>query len=188
MSKDFADFLSHTISGLMSTCRKAKLLLGQVKLFSASNGKDYVYNLVTKERFCVKPNLSTLSKTLEAMKIHATTNGVSAIAILKLACGLDQMNWWEVVKLLRDIFAYANVQILVNALEENGVLALSVEGDNEFYAEDAIERYGEELLIEYREIETDFTKDSESCQATCDKQFLVLGKKDHNKRLIDQHL
>ena len=54
-----------------------------------------------------------MSKTLEAMKIHASTNGFSTIAIPKLGCGLDQMNWQEVVKLLRDIFAYADVQFVV---------------------------------------------------------------------------
>ena len=95
---------------------------------------------MTKERFCDKPNLPTVSKTLEAMKIHASTNGVSTIAIPKLGCGLDQMNWQEVVKLLRDIFAYADVQIVVYTLEENGVHALSAERDAEFYADDEIER------------------------------------------------
>ena len=92
MSKGFADFQSHRSPGLKSTCRKEKLFMGQVYPFWDSIGKRYVYNLVTKERFCEKPNLSTLSKTLEAMKIHASTNGVSTIAIPKLGCRLDQMN------------------------------------------------------------------------------------------------
>ena len=82
------------------------------------------------------------------MKIHASTNGVSTIAIPKLGCGLDQMNWQEVVKLLRDIFANADVQIVVYTLEENGVHALSTEGDAEFYADDEIERYSEKFLLE----------------------------------------
>ena len=188
MSKGFADFLSHRIPGLRSTCRKAKLFMGQVFPFWDSTGKRYIYNLVTKERYCDKPNLSTLSKTLEAMKIHASTNGVSTIAIPKLGCGLDQMNWQEVVKLLRDIFAYADVQIAVYTLEENGVHALSAEGDADFYADDEIERYSEEFLLENRELETDFTKDSNSCQPTCDEQFPVLREKDHNNRIIDHYL
>ena len=124
---------------------------------------------MTKERFCDKPDLSTLSKTLEAMKIHASTNGVSTIAIPKLGCRLDQMNWQDVVKLLRDILVYADVQIVVYTLEENGVHALSAEGDSEFYADDGIERYSEEFLWEHRELETDFTKDSKSCQPTGDE-------------------
>ena len=162
MGKGFADFLSHRIPGLRSTCRKTKLFMGQIFPFWDSTGKRYIYNLVTKERYCDKPNLSTLYKTLEAMKFHASTNGVSTIAIPKLGCRLDQMNWQEVVKLLRDIFAYAGVQIVVYTLEENGVHALSAEGDAEFYANDEMERYSEEFLLEDRELETDFTKVSKS--------------------------
>ena len=146
MSKGFADFLSHRISALRSTCRKAKLSMGQVYPCWDSTGKRYIYNLVTKERFCDKPNLFTLSKTLEATKTHASMNGVATIAIPKHGCGLDQMNWQEVVKLLRDIFAYADVQIVVHTLEEIGIYALTTEGDAELYADDEIERYSEEFL------------------------------------------
>ena len=92
MGKVFADFLSHRIPGLRPTCRKAKLFTGQVFPFWDSTRKRYIYNLVTKQRYCDKPNLSTLSKTLDAMKSHASVNGVSTIAIPKLGCGLDQMN------------------------------------------------------------------------------------------------
>ena len=171
MSKSFADFLSHRINGLRSTCRKARVFIGQVYPFWDSTGKRYIYNLVTKKRFCDKRNLSTLSKTLEATKIHASTNGVSTIAIPKLGCRLDQKNWQEVVKLPRVIFAYADVQIVVYTFEENGVHALSTESDAAFYADDEIERYSEEFLRENHELETDFTKDSNSCQPTCDEHF-----------------
>ena len=113
--------------------------MGQIYPFWDSTGKRCIYNLVTEERFYDKLNLSTVSKTLEGLKIHATTNGVSTIAITKLGCGLDQSNWQEVVKLLRDIFAYFDVRIVVYTLEEHGVHALSVEGDAEFYADDEIQ-------------------------------------------------
>ena len=162
--------------------------MGQIFSFWDSTGKRYIYNLVIKERFYDKSNLSTLCKTLEARKIHASMNDVSTIAIPKLGCGLDQTNWPEVVKLLRDIFAYADVQLVVYTLEENGVHALSPEGDAEFHADDEIERYSEEFLLENRELETDFTQDSKSCQPTCDDQFRVLREKDHNDRLIDHSL
>ena len=188
MSKGFAVFLSHRIPGLRSTCRKAKLFMGQGFPFWDSTGRRYIYNLVTKERFCDKRNLSTLSKTLEAMRSHASLNGVSTIAFPKLGSGLDQMDWQEVVKQLRVIFAYADVQIVVYTLEENGVHAMSAEGDAEFYADDEIKRYSEEFLLENRELETDFTKDSKSCQPTNDLQVPVFRKKDHNDLLIDQYL
>ena len=93
--------------------------MGQVYFFSDPTARRYIYNLVTNEKFCDAPDLSTLSKTLEAMKIHEIMNSVATIAIPKLGCGLDQMHCQEVVKLLRDIFAYADVQIVVYTLEEN---------------------------------------------------------------------
>ena len=96
MSKGFADFLSHRLPALRSTCGKAKFFMGQVFPFWDSTGKRYIYNLVTKERFCDNSDLSTVSKTFEAMKNHASTNGVSTIAIPQLGCGLDQMKWQEV--------------------------------------------------------------------------------------------
>ena len=188
MSKGFVDFLSHRIPGLRSTCRKARLFMVQVYPFWDSTGKRYIYNLVTKEKFCDKPNPSTSSKTLEAMRIHASMNGISTITIPKLGCGLDQMNWQEVVKLLRDNFTHADVQLVVYTLERNGIHALSAEGETEFYADDEIERYSEEFLQENRELETDFIKDSKACQSTCDEQFPVLREKDHNNRLIDRYL
>ena len=98
------------------------------------------------------------------------------------------MDWQEVVKLFREIFVYADVQIVVYTLEENGVHALSSEGDADFYADDEMERYSEEFLLENRELQTDFTEDFKSCQPTCGEQFLVLREKDHNNRLIDHYL
>ena len=77
---------------------------------------------------------------------------------------------------------------MLYTLEENGVHVLSTEGDAEFYADDEIERYSKEFLLENRELETDFTKDSKLCQPTCDEQFLVLLEKDQNSRLIDHYL
>ena len=61
MSKGFANSLSHRILSLKLTCRKENFFMGQVFFFWDSIGKRYIYNLVTKERFCDKPNLSTLS-------------------------------------------------------------------------------------------------------------------------------
>ena len=122
------------------------------------------------------------------MKIHASTNGVSTIAIPKFGCSLDQINWQEVLKILRDFFAYADVQIVVYTLEEIGVHALLVEGDAKIHAHDEIKRYSEEFFRENLELKTDFTEDSKTCQPACDEQSPVLREKDHNNQLIDHYL
>ena len=177
MSKGFADFLSHKIPGLRPTCKKAKLLMGQVFPFWDPTGRRYNYNLVTKQRFFDKPDLSTLLTTLETMKSHAAMHGVSTIAIIpKIVCGLDQMNWQEVVKLLRDVFAYSDIHVVVYTLESLGVHAMSSEGYPEFYAENEIERYSDEFYLDEKDLETDFTKKSKSSQPPCDEQFPIFTR------------
>ena len=100
---------------------------------------------MTKEKCSDKPELQTVATTLQSMQAHATMHGVSTIAIPKIGCGLDQMNWQDVVKLLRDIFAYSEIQIVVFSLDEKAIHAMSAEGDPEFYVEDEIDRYSEEF-------------------------------------------
>ena len=126
-----------------------------------------MYNVVTKEKYLDKPDLPTLSTTLQNMKNHAILQRVSTIAIAKIGCGLDQMNWQDVVKLLRSILAYSDLQIFVYSLDEHAVHALSAEGDAHFYAEDEIDRYSEVFHLNERELETDFTNNAKSCQPVC---------------------
>ena len=93
---------------------------------------------MTKEIYSDKPDLQTLA-TLQNVPAHSTMHGVSTIAIPKIGCGLDQMNWQDVVKLLRSIFAYSDIQIVVYSLDEHAIHAMSAEGDPEFFAEDGID-------------------------------------------------
>ena len=69
------------------------------------------------------------------------------------------MNWQEVVKQLRDTSAHSNIRIVVYTLEENGVHALSSEGDPDLYADDEVEKYNEEFYLIDKDLETDLTLD-----------------------------
>ena len=100
------------------------------------------------------------------MKILASMNGVSTIALPKFGCGLDRLNWQEIVNLLRNRFTNADVQTVVYALEENGVHATSAEGNVVFHADNEIERCSENFFLENHEVETDFTRDCKSWQPT----------------------
>ena len=109
VSKGIAQFLSERVPRLRRTCRRANLLKDQVLLFWDCSSRRYIYNLVTKEKYSDKPDLQTLATTLQSMQSHATMHGVSTIAIPKIGCGLDQMTWQDIVKLLRNIlFRYTN--------------------------------------------------------------------------------
>ena len=111
MSKRLAHFLSERVPRLRRTCTRAKLLKNQVFPFWDSSSRRYIYNFVTKKKYSDKPDLQTLATTLQSMQSHATMHGVFTIAIPRIGCGLEQMNWQDVVKRLRDIFAYSDIQI-----------------------------------------------------------------------------
>ena len=141
-----------------------------------------------KDKHSDKPELQTLATAMQNMQALATTHGVLAIAIPKIGCGLDQMNWQDVVKLLRDIFAFSEIQIVVYSLDEPAIHAMSAEGDPEFYAEDEIDRYSEEIHLNERELETDFNCDARCCQLDCDEQIPILRPKEQNEALIEHYL
>ena len=162
--------------------------MDQVFSFWDSSGRRYIYNLVTKDKFSDKLDLQTLATRLQNMQAHATMHGVATIAIPKTGCGLDQMNWQDVVKLLRKIFANSDIQLVVYSLDEHAIHAMSAEGDPEFYTEDEIDRYSEEFHLNERELETDFTSDAKSCQPVCDEQFPVFRPKEQNEALIEHYL
>ena len=98
------------------------------------------------------------------------------------------MNWQDVVKLLRNTFAYSDIQIVVYSLDEHAIHAMSVEGDPEFFAEDETDRYTEEFHLNERELETDITSDAKSCQPVCDERFPVLRSKEQKEALIEHHI
>ena len=66
-----------------------------------SSSRRYFYKPVTKEKYSDKLDLPTVSTTLQNMKDHAMVQKVSTIGMPKIGCGLNQMNWKDVVKLLR---------------------------------------------------------------------------------------
>ena len=182
MSKVFADFLSHRIPGLSPTCKKARLSKRQVLPIWDCSNRQYIYNLETNDKFSDKHDLPTLLSTLETMKFHASIYGVSTLVIPKIGCGLGKMSWQETVTLLRDVFAYSDIHVVVYTQEGHGVHALSSEGDLEFYVEDEVERYSEEVHLNEKNLETDFTRDLKACQPTCDEQFPSLTEKEVNNR------
>ena len=90
------------------------------------------------------------------------------------------------VNLLRDIFPYVDVQIVAHSFKENGVQAMSAEGDAEFYADEEIEQYSGKFLLENRELRTNFTKDSKSCELT--RAIPSSSQESHNNQLFDNYL
>lgn len=68
------------------------------------------FNLVTKKRCFEKPTLWSMEQALNDMKRICEAK---KIAMPKIGCGLDKLQWSDVEPLIRDIFTDTDVEILV---------------------------------------------------------------------------
>lgn len=74
---------------------------------------DRVYNLVTK-RFCFqKPTLESMKKALCELHDAVIADKVSKLAMPKIGCGLDRLDWKDVESLIKTVFNDVDIEILV---------------------------------------------------------------------------
>jgi O-acetyl-ADP-ribose deacetylase (regulator of RNase III) len=73
---------------------------------------DKVFNLITKERTVGKPTYLTLRKSLISMKDICLKKDIKKIAIPKIGCGLDKLDWDEVKKIINTIFSDTDIEII----------------------------------------------------------------------------
>ena len=72
-----------------------------------------VLNLVTKERYWMKPSIITMLLALKKMKEICLTNGIGKIAMPTIGAGLDRLQWDKVSEIIKDVFKDTDVEILV---------------------------------------------------------------------------
>ena len=84
-------------------------------VFLSVNGK-YIYNLITKSRYYQKPSYLDLRKSLEAMRSHVVSRGVSRISLPRLGCGLDCLDWSVVKQILYDVFHECDIVLTVYSI------------------------------------------------------------------------
>lgn len=84
-------------------------------LLTETNGL-VVGNLVTKQRYFHKPTLETLRQALEDFYALALEFNLKKIAMPKIGCGLDKLDWENVRKVINDVFGESEIEILVRYL------------------------------------------------------------------------
>ena len=162
--------------------------MGSVIPFWDNDADRFVYNLVTKNKFFEKPTLENLRISLENMGGHALLNNVQIITMPKIGCGLDRLPSNEVLKILKDAFTDSGILLQIISRNELDCKTATKPTNSEDYIENGIDNYANEWTNEKNELETDFTKDSKSCQPPCKEQFPILRPKELNNDLIDYYL
>lgn len=74
---------------------------------------DNVANLITKERYWMKPTYKTLRESLVQLVAICVTNNISDIAMPLIGCGLDRLEWSKVSKMIQEVFSGININITV---------------------------------------------------------------------------
>lgn len=76
----------------------------------------YVFNLITKESSYNLPLISNIKKCLIDLKQVCHILGVNEIAMPRIATGRDQVHWYTVSNMLREVFGASNMTINVYSL------------------------------------------------------------------------
>ncbi|KRT83741.1 hypothetical protein AMK59_4560, partial [Oryctes borbonicus] len=79
----------------------------------------FVYYLVTKRASFGKPTYHTLWLSLQKMKDHIRTNNVKKLALPRIGCGLDSLEWKYVKNMLEYIFQNVDIQIVIYNFQQD---------------------------------------------------------------------
>ena len=79
---------------------------------------NHVINLVTKNNYFDKPTLRNVEAALAHMKEICEDRGIYKIAMPRIGCGLDRLNWQDVKPIITDLFAATAFDIKVIYLHE----------------------------------------------------------------------
>ena len=105
----------------------------------------------------------------------------------KIQCAVDKLQWIDVFKLIQDTFTTSGNQTQIITKKETDSIRRSTSSGNEHYVEKDAKNYTNERTKKRDELETDFARDSKSCQPPCTKQFSILRPKQLSDDLINYY-
>ncbi len=77
---------------------------------------DNVFNLVTKPKYHHRVRIEHLKMALEDMRDYCVDFDITKIAMPKIGCGKDRLNWNTVKSLVEEIFEDTEVEFVVYSL------------------------------------------------------------------------
>lgn len=83
------------------------------KICSLPSGSMQIYYLITKPTYWQKPTYDSLKASLESLREDMTSRGLSHLAMPKIGCGLDGLEWSKVKQIIEDVFLGTGIYILV---------------------------------------------------------------------------
>ena len=95
---------------LICTLRGRRNTVGTAVVVPANN--RFIYNLVSKQKYWMKPSLASLFSSLTSMYQHASQNGVYDISMPKIASGCDGLDFeMHVLPMINSLFHGSSVSV-----------------------------------------------------------------------------
>lgn len=96
-------------------------LLQEYQQYNVNNiGKalliDNCFNLITKELYFHKPTYNSLTSALLDMKKQCAENNITKLAMPKIGCGLDRLEWDKVKPIIERIFFEDSFEVRIYSL------------------------------------------------------------------------
>lgn len=83
--------------------KKQNIKVGSFGCLDIGNGR-YVFCLVTKEKYFHKPTYRNLELSLLELWKYCNAKKITALALPRIGCGLDKLEWDKVKCILKKIF------------------------------------------------------------------------------------
>ncbi|BFF99159.1 ADP-ribose glycohydrolase OARD1 [Drosophila madeirensis] len=99
------------VYGKVDELRAQKAASGDVAVLKDND--RYIYYLVTKPQSWGKPTYESLQSSLEQMREHMRKNNVKQLAIPRIGCGIDGLEWNKVSGVLEYVFGQEQLEIVV---------------------------------------------------------------------------
>lgn len=77
---------------------------------------QYIFYLITKERYWHKPTYDTLKQSLLKMREHCQTYEIENLSMPRIGAGLDRLQWERVLELIRNVFEKEAINITIYKL------------------------------------------------------------------------
>ena len=72
-----------------------------------------IFNLITKKSFNLKPTYSSIYECIKQMKSICINSNITHLAMPKIGCGKDRLDWNEVKEMLEIEFKNIDIEILI---------------------------------------------------------------------------
>ena len=93
--------------------RTDKVPPGHVFFYYDTLNTRFIYNLITKYQFFEKPTYYELNRCLRSLAILTQKHNLDKIALPRLGCGLDKLNWFTVTHLIWDNFRNLPITVYI---------------------------------------------------------------------------